>query len=52
MLEYERARPEQIHSLARAEAERLFAPDVVCAQIDAALAELVGRVAAEDASHG
>ena len=42
MLEYERARPQQMRSLARSEAERLFAPDVVCDQIDAALAALVG----------
>jgi glycosyltransferase involved in cell wall biosynthesis len=46
MLEYERARPEQIRSLARAQAERLFAPEVVCEQIDAALAELLDRVVA------
>jgi glycosyltransferase involved in cell wall biosynthesis len=51
MLEYERARPQQMRSLARAEAGRLFAPEVVCAQIDAALAELVAG-ASRQASAG
>ncbi len=45
MLEYERARPQQMRERARAEAERLFAPEVVCGQIDAALAELVAAPA-------
>jgi len=41
MLERLRTSPTETRSLARAEAERRFAPDVVCAQISAALEQLV-----------
>jgi len=41
MLEYERARPEQMRALARSQAELLFAPEVVCEQISAALTALL-----------
>jgi glycosyltransferase involved in cell wall biosynthesis len=37
--------PRQMSSLARAEAQRLFAPEVVCAQISSALEDLLGRPA-------
>jgi glycosyltransferase involved in cell wall biosynthesis len=43
MLERLRTSPAQTRALARAEAERRFARDVVCAQISDALEELVGR---------
>jgi glycosyltransferase involved in cell wall biosynthesis len=43
MLDRLRAQPVELRSLARAEAERLFARDVVCAQISDALAALVRR---------
>jgi glycosyltransferase involved in cell wall biosynthesis len=47
MLDRLRARPAETRSLARAEADRRFAPDVVCEQISDALEELVaGRRAA------
>jgi glycosyltransferase involved in cell wall biosynthesis len=36
-----REQPEQMRSLARAEAERLFAPEVICRQLSAALERLV-----------
>lgn len=42
MLERLRESPEALRALARAEAERLFAPDVVCAQVARALQDLVG----------
>jgi glycosyltransferase involved in cell wall biosynthesis len=42
MLERLRTRPRETRALARAEAERLFAPAVVCAQISDALERLVG----------
>jgi len=42
MLERLRANPAQISAMARSEAERLFAPEVVCRQISAALQRLVG----------
>jgi glycosyltransferase involved in cell wall biosynthesis len=41
MLEELRAKPAEMRSLARAEADRRFAPDVVCEQISDALEELV-----------
>jgi glycosyltransferase involved in cell wall biosynthesis len=41
LLERLRAYPAKTRSVARAEAERLFAPDVVCAQISDALETLV-----------
>jgi len=41
MLDRVRAQPEQMRSLARAEAERLFAPEVICGQLSAALERLV-----------
>jgi glycosyltransferase involved in cell wall biosynthesis len=41
MLERLRANPAETRSLARAEAERRFAPDVVCEQISDALERLV-----------
>jgi glycosyltransferase involved in cell wall biosynthesis len=41
MLERLRSDPAQIRATARAEAERLFAPEVVCEQISAALVQLV-----------
>jgi glycosyltransferase involved in cell wall biosynthesis len=41
LLEEVRAQPEQMRALARAEAERLFAPDVVCRKISLALEQLV-----------
>ena len=41
MLDRLRADPAEVRSLARAEAERLFAPDVVCEQISAALQRLL-----------
>jgi glycosyltransferase involved in cell wall biosynthesis len=40
LLEQLRARPAETRALARAEARRLFAPDVVCRQISAVLEEL------------
>ena len=43
MLERLRAEPTVMRSTARAEAERLFAPEVVCEQISAALERLVER---------
>ena len=42
LLEELRAHPAEMRSKARSEAERLFAPDVVCRQISAALQQLVG----------
>jgi glycosyltransferase involved in cell wall biosynthesis len=42
-LERARRNPEQISSTARAEAQRLFAPNVVCGQISLALERLVER---------
>jgi glycosyltransferase involved in cell wall biosynthesis len=42
MLDRLRADPVAVRTLARAEAERLFAPEVVCEQISSALARLVG----------
>jgi glycosyltransferase involved in cell wall biosynthesis len=42
MLDRVRANPAAMSALARAEAERLFAPEVVCEQISAALQQLVG----------
>jgi glycosyltransferase involved in cell wall biosynthesis len=48
MIDRLRAEPAQMRSTARAEAERLFAPEVVCAQISAALERLV-RGAPDDA---
>jgi glycosyltransferase involved in cell wall biosynthesis len=44
MLERLREDPAALRSLARAEAERRFAPDVVCEQISDALERLLGRV--------
>ncbi|MFI4977199.1 MAG: glycosyltransferase family 4 protein [Solirubrobacterales bacterium] len=41
MLDRLRARPAEMRSLARAEADRRFAPDVVCEQISGALEELI-----------
>jgi len=41
MLEHLRADPEAVRALARSEAERRFAPDVVCEQISDALEQLV-----------
>jgi glycosyltransferase involved in cell wall biosynthesis len=41
MLERLRARPGEVRSKARAEAERLFAPELVCEQISAALEAVV-----------
>ena len=43
MLERLRAKPAETRSLARAEADRRFAPDVVCEQISDALEKLVAR---------
>jgi glycosyltransferase involved in cell wall biosynthesis len=40
LLEEVRAQPQQMRALARAEAERLFAPDVVCRKISLALEQL------------
>jgi glycosyltransferase involved in cell wall biosynthesis len=45
MLERVRAAPDESASRARAEAERLFAPTVVCQQVSDALVELVDRPA-------
>jgi glycosyltransferase involved in cell wall biosynthesis len=42
MLERVRSDPEQIRTLARAEAERLFAPERVCALVEQALQRVVG----------
>ena len=42
LLEELRTHPAKMRSKARSEAERLFAPDVVCAQISVALEQLVG----------
>jgi glycosyltransferase involved in cell wall biosynthesis len=42
MLERLRAEPAETRARARAEAERLFAPSVVCAQVSAALQRLTG----------
>jgi len=42
-----RADPHRISSTARSEAERLFAPELVCEQISQALEGLVGGVEAE-----
>ncbi|HWX96125.1 MAG TPA: glycosyltransferase family 4 protein [Solirubrobacteraceae bacterium] len=42
MLDRVRENPAQMSALARAEAERLFAPEIVCEQISAALQRLVG----------
>jgi glycosyltransferase involved in cell wall biosynthesis len=41
MLDRLRARPGELRTKARAEAERLFAPDLVCEQISAALERVV-----------
>ena len=41
MLERMSSEPARIEATARAEAERLFAPDVVCASISEALQRLV-----------
>lgn len=43
MLDRVRREPEELRSKARAEAERLFAPDMICEQISRALERLVGR---------
>ncbi|HWX74797.1 MAG TPA: glycosyltransferase family 4 protein [Solirubrobacteraceae bacterium] len=43
MIERARARPEQLSAAARAEAARLFAPEVVCASISRALEQLMER---------
>jgi glycosyltransferase involved in cell wall biosynthesis len=43
MLDRVRRSPAEMRSLARAEAERLFAPEVVCEQISTALERLVDR---------
>jgi glycosyltransferase involved in cell wall biosynthesis len=48
MLERLRADPERTRALARAEAERLFAPEVVCEQVAGALQRLL-TAAADDA---
>jgi glycosyltransferase involved in cell wall biosynthesis len=45
MLERLRTNPDETRSLARAEAERRFAPDVVCGQISDALERLVASTA-------
>jgi glycosyltransferase involved in cell wall biosynthesis len=42
-LEHVRADPERMRTLARGEAERLFAPDRVCALIEQALGRVVGQ---------
>ena len=47
MLERLRTSPTETRSLARAEAERRFAPDVVCGQISVALEQLVHGAGAE-----
>jgi glycosyltransferase involved in cell wall biosynthesis len=41
LIERVRANPAQMHAGARAEAERLFAPEIVCAKISTALSQLV-----------
>lgn len=43
LLDRLRAQPAELRSLARSEAERLFAPEVVCEQISTALERLVDR---------
>ena len=50
MLERVRARPAEVRSMARAEAERRFAPDVVCEQISDALEELVAVYASRSSN--
>jgi hypothetical protein len=45
MLDRVRANPDTMSALARSEAERLFAPEVVCVQISSALQRLVGAAA-------
>lgn len=52
MLEEVRESPQQIRSVARAEAARLFAPDVVCGKISAALEQLVNAGRDGPAAHG
>jgi glycosyltransferase involved in cell wall biosynthesis len=42
MAERARTGSEELESLARAEAQRLFAPEIVCRQISVALEDLVG----------
>jgi hypothetical protein len=48
MLDRVRDEPGLVSSTARSEAERLFAPDVVCEQISQALARLVDGGEAEE----
>ena len=48
MLERVRAHASQTRSMARAEAERLFAPDVVCEKISTALIQLVEGARADE----
>lgn len=45
-----RAEPARMRSTARAEAERLFAPEVVCARIGTALERLISQAAVPDAT--
>jgi len=52
LLDRVRTSPDETRSKARAEAERLFAPDVVCAQISAALEQLVDGPASGRRGHG
>jgi glycosyltransferase involved in cell wall biosynthesis len=50
MLERVRRNPEETRAKARAEAERLFAPSVVCGEISAALERLVGGAVSDAAA--
>jgi glycosyltransferase involved in cell wall biosynthesis len=52
MLDRVRADSTRVSALARAEAERLFAPEVVCEQISAALQRLVGAGRAQNGRSG